>query len=214
MKYDSDIDLLVDFPAETLGDAWNFAETACWDHGLDPDLMPYSWCKPAFLDHIAHRPTCGGISDARWFEIDAAVAATVRHFMGASKIFAQVPGAEAPEDRYLVEMGFMGAMLAGQTFLEAALVRILDLNGEEAPTGARWHADLIQRAAHPVGDRPAILGPAAARAADQTRRFRSISAHAYDAFDHTQAVAAVRSAALLGAILPSEIARFRQATDP
>ena len=53
MKYDSDVDLLVDFADETLAEAWNFAEAACWDRRLEPDLMPYSWCKPAFLDHVA-----------------------------------------------------------------------------------------------------------------------------------------------------------------
>ena len=53
MKYRSDVDLLLDFPEETLGDAWNFAETACWDRGLEPDLMPYGWCKTGFLDHVA-----------------------------------------------------------------------------------------------------------------------------------------------------------------
>lgn len=53
MKYHSDVDLLLDFPDETLGEAWNFAETACWDRGLEPDLMPYRWCKSTFLDHIA-----------------------------------------------------------------------------------------------------------------------------------------------------------------
>jgi tRNA nucleotidyltransferase (CCA-adding enzyme) len=52
MKYDSDIDLLLDFPEDTLSEAWNFAETACWDRGVEPDLMPLSWCKQAFLDHV------------------------------------------------------------------------------------------------------------------------------------------------------------------
>ncbi|WP_428486355.1 hypothetical protein [Rhodopila sp.] len=31
MKYHSDGDLLLDFPAETLSEAWRFAETVCWD---------------------------------------------------------------------------------------------------------------------------------------------------------------------------------------
>jgi hypothetical protein len=154
------------------------------------------------------------MSDARWFEIDAAVAAAIRHFAGACAIYAKIPVTAADEDRYLVEMAFMHAMLAGQTSLETALLRILDLSGEEAPTGHRWHADLIRRAAHAVGTRPTILAGEAARAADETRRFRSISAHAYDAFDHTQATKAVESAALLVRLLPSEIAHFRQTTDP
>ncbi len=51
MKFDSDVDLLLDFPPEAFGEAWNFAESACWD--LEPDLLPYAGCKPGFLDHIA-----------------------------------------------------------------------------------------------------------------------------------------------------------------
>jgi len=53
MKFDSDVDLLMDFPPDTLDEAWKFAEAACWDRGLEPDLLPYGGCKPAFLDHIA-----------------------------------------------------------------------------------------------------------------------------------------------------------------
>ncbi|PPQ26530.1 ribonuclease toxin HepT-like protein [Rhodopila globiformis] len=154
------------------------------------------------------------MSDARWFEIDQAVAAAVRHFTGAKGLFDRLPGIVPDIDRYGFEMGFMHAMQSGQTSLETALLRILDLYGEAAPTGSRWHADLIARAAHPVGKRPAILGGDAARAADETRRFRSIAAHAYDAFDYAQATRAVESAALLASLLPSEIARFRQAIDP
>lgn len=42
MKHGSDVDLLLDFPDDQQTEAWNFAETTCWDQGLDPDLMPYS----------------------------------------------------------------------------------------------------------------------------------------------------------------------------
>lgn len=52
MKFDSDVDLLMDFPPETLDEAWKFAETACWDRNLKPDLIPYRWCKKAFLEHV------------------------------------------------------------------------------------------------------------------------------------------------------------------
>lgn len=151
------------------------------------------------------------MSDARWFEIDDAAASAVRHFSGAVAIF---PGLTTAEDRYVVEMAFLHAMLAGYTSLESALLRILELLGEQAPTGARWHADLIARASHPLDDRPAILTGEAAAAADETRRFRSIAAHAYDNFDEARAVTAVEAAKLLVSALPSEIARFRQAIDP
>jgi len=151
------------------------------------------------------------MSDARWSDIDQAVASAVRHFAGAAAIFPQLATAS---DRYLTEMAFLHAMLAGQTSLEAALVRVLDLLGEAAPTGARWHADLIARARRSLGERPAILTGDAGAAAEETRRFRSIAAHAYDNFDESRAVLAVKSAAVLVSALPSEIERFRQAIDP
>jgi predicted nucleotidyltransferase len=53
MKYDSDVDLLLDFPDDAMTEAWNFAEAACWDRGLEADLLPYGWCKTEFLDHVA-----------------------------------------------------------------------------------------------------------------------------------------------------------------
>ncbi|MGE0222410.1 MAG: nucleotidyltransferase family protein [Acetobacteraceae bacterium] len=53
MRYHSDVDILVDFQREALDDACGFAERACWDRKLDPDIMPYAWCTEAFLKHIA-----------------------------------------------------------------------------------------------------------------------------------------------------------------
>ena len=53
MTYHSDVDVLLDFPEDAAGDAWNFAESACWSRGLEPDLVLYGGCKKAFLDHIA-----------------------------------------------------------------------------------------------------------------------------------------------------------------
>ena len=53
MRYDSDVDILVDFSPEQDAAAWEFAEHACWERGLEPDLMRRAWCKPSFLEHIA-----------------------------------------------------------------------------------------------------------------------------------------------------------------
>jgi len=151
------------------------------------------------------------MSDARWHEIDDAVASAVRHFMGAASIFPRLANAE---DRYFAEMAFLHAMLAGQTSLESVLLRILELLREQAPTGPRWHADLIARATRSLDNRPAILTGDVAAAAEQTRRFRSVAAHAYDSFDEVRAAKAVASAQSLASLLPSAIARFRQAIDP
>jgi predicted nucleotidyltransferase len=53
MKWDSDVDLLLDFPEDAMSAAWVFAERACWDRDLDPDILSLGGCKPAFLEHIA-----------------------------------------------------------------------------------------------------------------------------------------------------------------
>jgi hypothetical protein len=151
------------------------------------------------------------MSDARWSDIDQAVASSVRHFSGAVSIFPQLATAS---DRYLVEMALLPAMLAGQTSLESALLRILELLDEAAPTRARRRADPIVRANRPLGERPAILTGEAASAAEETRRFRNIAAHAYDNFDESRAAIAVDNACVLASMLPFEIARFRQAIDP
>ena len=154
------------------------------------------------------------MSDARWFEIDTAIAAAVRNFTWAGSFYGKISAADGTEDRILVEMAFMHAMQSGHTSLEVALLSMLDLCEEASPTGANRHADLIRRAANELGGRPAILDGTAARAADMTRRFRNVAAHAYDTFDYTQATEAVDSAVVLASLLPSEIARFRQAIDP
>jgi hypothetical protein len=154
------------------------------------------------------------MSDARWFEIDAAVAAAIRNFTWAKAFYAKIPEANAIEERTLIEMAFMHAMQTGHTSLEAALLRMLELCKETPPSGATWHADLIRRAANPLQGRPAILGDVVARAADLTRRFRNVAVHAYDTFDYRQAVEAVENAGVIAALLPAEIARFRAAIDP
>lgn len=51
-RYDSDVDILVDFPESTQSDAWRFAETACWDLGLKPDVRPANLCSEAFVARI------------------------------------------------------------------------------------------------------------------------------------------------------------------
>lgn len=53
MRRDSDVDILTDFPEGETEAARNFAERACGDHGLSPDVMPKAWCKADFLALIA-----------------------------------------------------------------------------------------------------------------------------------------------------------------
>ncbi len=53
MRYDSDVDILVDFPPDALDDAWSFAERVCWERGLDPDITPFASCKGRFRERVA-----------------------------------------------------------------------------------------------------------------------------------------------------------------
>ena len=52
IRHDSDIDILVDFPAATTRAALSFAEDVCFDAHLPPDIFPMSWHTPAFLDRV------------------------------------------------------------------------------------------------------------------------------------------------------------------
>lgn len=53
LRFDSDIDILVDFDAANTAAALDFAESACARLGLKFDIQPKAWCSGAFLDRIA-----------------------------------------------------------------------------------------------------------------------------------------------------------------
>lgn len=50
LRYDSDIDVLVDFPDGRISEAWRFFEDACRKEGLTPDVRPKNLCPPKFLE--------------------------------------------------------------------------------------------------------------------------------------------------------------------
>lgn len=53
VRFDSDIDILVDFDEAQNAKALDFAETACARLGLKPDARPKAWCTAAFFDRIS-----------------------------------------------------------------------------------------------------------------------------------------------------------------
>lgn len=55
MRYDSDLDVLIDFPSERAGAAWHFIEEVCADHGIPPDIHDAGTCRPAFLERVRAR---------------------------------------------------------------------------------------------------------------------------------------------------------------
>jgi predicted nucleotidyltransferase len=53
MRTDSDVDILVDFPIPGDVDARAFAEQACHDRGLTPDVRDRAWCSQRLRARIA-----------------------------------------------------------------------------------------------------------------------------------------------------------------
>jgi hypothetical protein len=154
------------------------------------------------------------MSDERWQDVDADIVAAIHHFASAVRIYGEPGIHDDTDDGYMRRMAFMHAMFAAHTSAEKALLRILDIHGEEAPSGRQWHADLVQRAGRPSGDRPAVLPGALTHALDRTRKFRHVAAHAYDTFDPDDADPAVRAAEKVASGLAAAIAAYRQTLDP
>ena len=55
LRYDRDVDLLVDFPAPATSAAVDFVEETCARLNLSVDVPPKTWCKAAFLARIVPR---------------------------------------------------------------------------------------------------------------------------------------------------------------
>lgn len=55
LRWDSDIDILAEFPEAAASEAVDFAEAAGARLELEIDAQPLFWCKPAFLEKI--KPT-------------------------------------------------------------------------------------------------------------------------------------------------------------
>jgi predicted nucleotidyltransferase len=54
LRFDSDFDLLIDFPAESERAARDYAEKVAIEHGLKPDIHMVSEASPALMDRV-HR---------------------------------------------------------------------------------------------------------------------------------------------------------------
>ena len=52
VRHTSDLDLVIDFPAETEGEAWSFVEQVCRRPGLSGDIHSTHTTRRDFLDRI------------------------------------------------------------------------------------------------------------------------------------------------------------------
>ncbi len=158
------------------------------------------------------------MTDARWTEVEDDLDSACRHFGKAAALFDEGGFERDDLAGYRADMALQHAMQSAHTSLEGALVRILEILDEERPTGEKWHADPVRRAARPLSApgraRPAILTPDVASDVDESRRFRHRATHNYDDFDPTQAGPSIEAARRLAASLKPCIAAFRARIDP
>jgi hypothetical protein len=158
------------------------------------------------------------MTDARWIEVDDDLDSACFHFHNAAGLADEGGFEAAGLAGYRAQMALLHAMQSAHTSLEAALKRILEILGEEAPIGGRSHVDLIRRVSRTVTTpghvRPAILTPDVVRDVDESRRFRHRATHGYDNFDPAQAIPSLEAARRLAASLKPCILAFRNEVDP
>jgi hypothetical protein len=53
VRYDSDFDVIIDFPESLASYAWDFVEQACHRHGLRPDIHSKATSGSGFLKRIS-----------------------------------------------------------------------------------------------------------------------------------------------------------------
>lgn len=154
------------------------------------------------------------MTDARWLDVDDDLTSAIGHFGRSVEIFARGGFSGTDLQSYMARMALMHAMQSGYTSLEGAFERILELLGEEKPTGPNYHADLLRRLSREIaGSRPAIIHGGLLEAIDQARRFRHVARKSYDSFHVESAGSAVRAAAVIRDEIRSAVKTFRQRID-
>lgn len=147
-------------------------------------------------------------------DVEDDFAAAADHFGKAVQLF-RIGGFDCDGlDGYRSKMAFMHAMQSAHTSLEGGLSRILDMLGEELPTGTHWHEKLVTRVSKQTADRPAILSAQTALLADETRRFRNVETRNYNNFRADEAGKAVAAAETLSICIMTELHVFKDAIDP
>jgi hypothetical protein len=155
------------------------------------------------------------MSDARWFEVNSDIEASVRHFRQSIELHRKGDFDAPGLDGYQAEMALMHALQSAHTSLEGAFLRIPEMLDEERPVGENWHADLITRVAAALPDRrPAMISALLAEAASETRRFRHRATHNYDSFRVHETSRTIEAATTLANGLQAEILAFKNIIDP
>lgn len=220
MRPDSDVDIYVDFPAGPHMGAIGFAEEAAVQLGLKPDILGFGRPAGRLLARLEQeglvlpgdeerwsRPMA---NKTRWDDVLETARSAAAHFRAAERIFQRGGVDDMDEAGYEMRMALYHAMQSAHTALESALRRSLIALGQQPPSGADWHKQLLVIAASqcsPNGCR--LLGPESAAAASETLGFRHFVSHAYDApfVDH-RALPAVLAGRFLADRIEAEISAF------
>lgn len=154
------------------------------------------------------------MSDARWFEIDADLAAAKTCYEN-SLALAQAGGFEDPGlEGFKSNMALMHAMQAAYTSMESAFERVLSLFEEPLPVGRDWHKSLIDRVAAPLNGRPPVISPPLASALHESRKFRHIVVRNYTNFQFEECGPALRATRIILDLVDEDFKKFRDLVDP
>lgn len=154
--------------------------------------------------------------DCRWEDVFWSVDSAERHFRAAHELFAAGRLTGRDREAYRDVMALMHAMQSGYTSLENALLRTMDVLGEDRPSGPDWHKLVVDRSTRAIpGLRPAILSREMAALSVEVRKFRHWAMHAYDQdFEPRRAAVAMDAARQLADELRPAFDAFIARIDP
>lgn len=213
LRHDSDLDILVDFPADMEREARDFAERACIEYGIKPDLHLASDASRELLDRIASGSDADRTSDDGWIDVETEIAAASLHFGNACGLH-EAGGFEAEGiDGYRARMALVHSLQCAQISAEAGLFRLMRLLDEEAPQGEDRDHRLVERLRVAVeGDRgrPAVLPDEVAGDLHEARVFMRRAVRGCGEFDGVDAAPAIAAAGRLVTSLPYAMDVFKR----
>jgi uncharacterized protein YutE (UPF0331/DUF86 family) len=132
----------------------------------------------------------------RWIEVRTYTESALLHFGKAVEIQSGRNSAITENALYTIDMATMHAMQVGYTSLENSFLKILELFGEDPPTGKNWHKELLGRVCMDVDIRPALVNRELRLTVEELRSFRHVASHAYDHLDLEKLTLALRAASV------------------
>lgn len=157
------------------------------------------------------------MSDARWTDVQDQIDRGLNHFRRALRLHSTSAFDPETDDGQDDSMALMHYMQSGHTAVENALVRVLNILGEEKPDGDDWHEALIRRLSNAMTgehERPALLDESLAKDLRETKNFRHRATRSYDDFDIRYAGPSMAATERLLQRLPELVGEMKAMVDP